>query len=190
MLARASRCRYRDLSSLFNACRGRESDAAASDLQEVKITGSRITRRDTETTSPLITVERDVLEKSSYISIEQTLNEQPAFMAGGALAGGNAVTSLSAAGDVAGGSGSGNMFDTARPIDNARLGTYTPGAATVNLRGLGPNRSLTLIDGRRAISSNASGAIDLNTIPQIAISTSKSSLAAHRPCTAPTRSRA
>ncbi len=31
------------------------------------------------------------------------------------------------------------------------------------------NRSLTLIDGRRAVPSNASGAIDLNTIPQIAI---------------------
>jgi iron complex outermembrane receptor protein len=138
-------------------------------LQEVQITGSRIVRRDTETTSPLITVEREVLEKSSYISIEQTLNELPEFMAGGALAGATAVTSLSAAGDVAGGQGSGNMFDTARPIDNARLGTYTPGAATVNLRGLGPNRSLTLVDGRRAISSNASGAIDLNTIPQIAI---------------------
>jgi iron complex outermembrane receptor protein len=139
-------------------------------LQEVQITGSRIVRRDTETTSPLITVDREVLEKSSYISMEQALNELPEFMAGGALAGATAVTSLSAAGDVAGGQGTGNMFDSARPVDNARLGTYTPGAATVNLRGLGPNRSLTLIDGRRAISSNASGAIDLNTIPQIAIS--------------------
>ena len=138
-------------------------------LQEVSVTGSRIVRRDTETTSPLVTVEREILEKSSYISIEQALNELPEFMAGGPLAGGTAVTSLSAAGDVAGGSGSGNMFDTARPIDNARLGTYTPGAATINLRGLGPNRALTLVDGRRAIASNASGAVDLNTIPQIVI---------------------
>jgi iron complex outermembrane recepter protein len=138
-------------------------------LQEVQITGSRIVRRDMETTSPLITVEREILQKNSYISIEQALNELPEFMAGGALMGGNSVTSLSAAGDVAGGSGSGNMFDTARPVDNARLGTYTPGAATLNLRGLGTNRSLTLVDGRRAVSSNASGAVDLNTIPQIVI---------------------
>jgi iron complex outermembrane receptor protein len=147
-----------------------DSTAPAADgLQEVQITGSRIVRRDMETTSPLITVEREVLQKNSYISIEQALNELPEFMAGGALMGGNAVTSLSAAGDVAGGSGTGNMFDTARPVDNARLGTYTPGAATLNLRGLGTNRSLTLIDGRRAVSSNASGAVDLNTIPQIVI---------------------
>ena len=126
-------------------------------------------RRDTETTSPLVTVEREILEKSSYISIEQALNELPEFMAGGPLAQGSAVTSLSAAGDVAGGSGTGNMFDTARPVDNARLGTYTPGAATINLRGLGPNRALTLIDGRRGVASNASGALDLNTVPQIVI---------------------
>src|SRR5262249_52032592 len=43
------------------------------------------------------------------------------------------------------------------------------GAATINLRGLGPSRALTLVDGRRAIAGNASGTIDLNIIPQIAI---------------------
>jgi iron complex outermembrane recepter protein len=145
--------------------------APASDdvLDEVTVTGSRIVRRDTESTSPLITVDKEVLEKSAYISIEQSLNEMPQFMAGGALFGAGAVTGLTAAGDVAGGAGTGNMFDTARPVDNARVGQYTPGAATLNLRGLGPNRQLTLIDGRRAISSNASGTVDLNTIPQIAI---------------------
>ncbi len=133
------------------------------------VTGSRITRRDTETTSPLITVDKEVLEKSSYVSIEQTLNQLPEFMAGGALLSSGAVTGLTAAGDVAGGAGTGNMFDTARGVDNARVGQFTPGAATVNLRGLGPNRSLTLIDSRRGVPTNASGAIDLNTVPQIAI---------------------
>ena len=138
-------------------------------LEEVTVTGSRIVRRDTESTSPLITVDKEVLEKSAYISVEQSLNELPQFMAGGALFGAGAVTGLTAAGDVAGSAGTGNMFDTARPVDNARVGQFTPGAATLNLRGLGPNRQLTLIDGRRAVPTNASGAIDLNTIPQIAI---------------------
>lgn len=138
-------------------------------IEEVQITGSRIVRRDTETTSPLITVDKETLEKSAYISIEQALNEMPEFMAGGALFSGLAVTSLTEAGNVAGGSGSGNMFDTARGIDNARMGTFTPGQATVNLRGLGPNRSLTLIDGRRGIAANASGTLDLNSVPQIAL---------------------
>ena len=43
-------------------------EAKDSQLEEITVTGSRITRRDTETTSPLITVEKEVLEKSSYIS--------------------------------------------------------------------------------------------------------------------------
>ncbi len=147
-----------------------EPAAADSDkLEEVQITGSRIVRRDNEATSPLVTVDKEVLEKSSYISIEQSLNELPQFMAGGALNGAGAVTGLTAAGDVMGGAGTGNMFDTARGVDNARAGQFTPGAATVNLRGLGPNRNIVLIDGRRGVPTNASGAIDLNTVPQIAI---------------------
>jgi iron complex outermembrane recepter protein len=40
-----------------------------SQLEEITVTGSRITRRDTESTSPLVTVEKEVLEKSSYISV-------------------------------------------------------------------------------------------------------------------------
>ncbi|MCL1581246.1 TonB-dependent receptor [Xanthomonas nasturtii] len=41
------------------------------------------------------------------------------------------------------------------------------GAATVDLRGLGVNRSLVLVDGRRWIGtvSNANGAVDINSIP-------------------------
>ena len=45
----------------------------------------------------------------------------------------------------------------------------TPGAATLNLRGLGPNRNLVLIDGRRAQPANATLAVDINTIPSAAI---------------------
>ena len=45
------------------------------------------------------------------------------------------------------------------------------GAATVDLRGLGVNRSLVLVDGRRWIGtvSNANGAVDVNSIPMAAI---------------------
>lgn len=39
------------------------------------------------------------------------------------------------------------------------------GQANVNLRGLGTNRTLVLLDGTRLVPSNASGAVDLNTIP-------------------------
>ncbi len=117
------------IASSFAVTANAADPAAGSELQEVTVTGSRIVRRDTESTSPLMTVDKEVLEKSAFISIEQSLNELPQFMAGGALFGAGAVTGLTAAGDVAGSAGTGNMFDTARPVDNARVGQYTPGAA-------------------------------------------------------------
>src|SRR5690606_33437515 len=44
-----------------------------------------------------------------------------------------------------------------------------PGAATVNLRGLGLNRTLVLMDGRRVQPVNGLLVVDLNTIPSAAI---------------------
>ena len=39
------------------------------------------------------------------------------------------------------------------------------GTATVNLRGLGSNRTLVLVDGQRYVSANGDGVVDLNSIP-------------------------
>ena len=62
------------------------------------------------------------------------------------------------------------MFNMSLLPDNAgALGIVVPGAANVNLRGLGSNRSLVLIDGHRSMPSNASMTVDMNTIPTIAI---------------------
>src|SRR5262249_47298152 len=43
------------------------------------------------------------------------------------------------------------------------------GQANVSLRGLGTTRTLVLIDGRRMQPSNASGVVDLNTVPDALI---------------------
>ncbi len=45
----------------------------------------------------------------------------------------------------------------------------TAGRATLNLRNLGAKRNLVILDGRRLISSGTDGAIDINTIPSMAI---------------------
>ncbi|HYD83735.1 MAG TPA: TonB-dependent receptor, partial [Opitutus sp.] len=45
----------------------------------------------------------------------------------------------------------------------------TPGIATLNLRGLGSNRNLVLVDGRRAQPANALLVVNVNTIPSAAI---------------------
>ena len=47
--------------------------------------------------------------------------------------------------------------------------TNTPGASTLSLRGLGANRNLVLIDGRRGMPVNALGAISINSIPSAAV---------------------
>src|SRR5690349_16067776 len=60
------------------------TDAQVTELEEVQVTGSRIVRRDTQSNSPLVTIERERLDDNAYISIEQALNELPEFMAGGA----------------------------------------------------------------------------------------------------------
>ncbi|MEP7243770.1 MAG: TonB-dependent receptor, partial [Gammaproteobacteria bacterium] len=59
----------------------------------------------------------------------------------------------------------GNQF-----VSGAQAGAaQTPGAATLNLRGLGANRNLVLVDGRRWQPANALLVVDVNTIPTAAI---------------------
>ncbi len=122
-----------------------------SQLAEITVTGSRILRRDLDAPTPVVTVESEAFKNSAYTSVEQVLNELPQFVAGGI------------SGGTAGLSGEFNNADVQPSATNS------PGAATVNLRGLGCNRSLTLIDGRRGQPSNASLCTDLNTIPSSAI---------------------
>jgi iron complex outermembrane receptor protein len=146
------------------------AEAEAQGVEEVVVTGSRIVRRDLETNSPLLTIDRELLENSAFISVEQALNELPQFMVGGVGMGAGAVTSLQGANGLDGGRGTGDMFNMSLLPDNAgMIGVVVPGAANVNLRGLGANRALTLIDGHRAMPVNASMTVDLNTIPSIAI---------------------
>ncbi|MEN9705018.1 MAG: hypothetical protein RLZZ393_897, partial [Pseudomonadota bacterium] len=115
---------------------------AADDLEEVAITGSRIQRtRDLEAPSPIVTVSTEALTNSSTVAIESVLQQLPQFVPGG------------------------NQF-----VSGAQAGAaQTPGIATLNLRGLGSNRNLVLVDGRRPQPANATLAVDINTIPQAAI---------------------
>lgn len=144
--------------------------AEEDELEEVVVTGSRIVRRDLETNSPLLTIDAQQFQDNAFISVEEALNDLPQFMAGGVGMSANAVTSLQGANGLEGGLGSGDAFNSTLLPNNAQaLGVVVPGAANVNLRGLGANRSLTLIDGHRAMPLNASMIVDLNTIPSIAI---------------------
>ena len=114
-------------------------------LEEVTITGSRIVRRDFTSQSPIVTIDTETFENRVNIGIEAALNQLPQFTVAGTQ------SQLSAAGT---------------PFPQA---SAAPGAATINLRGLGINRSLVLVDGRRVQPVNGLLVVDLNTIPSAAI---------------------
>jgi iron complex outermembrane recepter protein len=118
---------------------------AASDqtpLTEVTVTGSRIARsRDMEAPSPITTVGAEALQHSGSTGVEAVLNQMPQF-----------VPSQSQF----------TSGDQSSP-------TSSPGQALVNLRGLGTNRNLVLVNGRRPQPGGGSLAVDLNTIPTLAI---------------------
>ena len=116
-----------------------EGDTSSTDASpaenQIIVTGSRIARRDYTATSPIVTVDSELLEESSAVNIEANLNKLPQFAP--------ALT----------------QFDTQGLQANANV---TIGVATISLRQLGSNRNLVLVDGRRPTPINGSGVVDAN----------------------------
>jgi len=142
------RPRFAALASTISAVlgTGHADTAAAQDapegvIEEVRVTGSRIVRRDFEAASPIMTLDTQRFESSSTLSMESVLNQMPQFVPAGTQF-------------VSGTQGS---------------PTVSLGIASVNLRGIGTNRTLVLVDGRRPQPANAALVVDVNTIPAAAI---------------------
>jgi len=109
-------------------------------VQRVEITGSSIKRVDAETALPVQTVTRDQIEKLGVTNTEQLLQ--------------NISANSSAGGTTS--------------MQNAGQSTY--GEATASLRGLGSQRTLVLVNGRRIANYATDGtAVDINSIPLSAI---------------------
>ncbi|WP_238560137.1 TonB-dependent receptor domain-containing protein [Sphingomonas sp. Mn802worker] len=66
-----------------------------------------------------------------------------------------------------------NQIPSFRPIASPAANSFRVsgniGARTLDLRGLGPTRTLTLVDGRRFVASSDNGTVDLNSIPSILV---------------------
>ncbi len=141
-----NRVRVTALASAISAILGAGATQPAhsqESLEEVVVTGSRIVRRDLEASSPLMTIDTARLDQSSTISVETILNQMPQFTP--------AQSQFSAVGEI------------------QTSPTVSLGIGTGNLRGVGTNRTLVLVDGRRGQPVNASLVVDLNTIPTAAI---------------------
>ena len=122
-------------------------EGEAVELEAIQTTGSRIRRVYTEGSSPVYTLTREDLERTGETNIADILQQL--------TTGGSALNSRL--------NSSGNF---GFPPSGAGVGA---GAATVNLRHLGAQRTLVLVNGLRWINeSSASGVssiVDLNTIP-------------------------
>ena len=119
-----------------------QDEAVQGPEETVLVTGSRIPRRDFSANAPIMTVDEQLFDDTSLIGVETILNQMPQFVP--------AVT----------------QFTT---NDVAQTATNTVGVSTVSLRGLGPNRNLVLINGRRAMPVDPTMIIDTNSIPSSAI---------------------
>jgi iron complex outermembrane receptor protein len=134
-----------------------EGDAASESATSnaIIVTGSRIARKDYSANSPTITVDETFLKQSSTGAIEEQLNRLPQFVVA------QSSTTLN------GVAGTGGPVAAGTSIQPSA--TSTPGASTVSLRGVGANRTLVLIDGRRGTPGNANGTVDVSTIPSAAL---------------------
>ncbi|GAA0361028.1 TonB-dependent receptor [Bowmanella denitrificans] len=113
-------------------------------LEKIQVTGSRIKRTDMEGPSPVQSIDRVDIERTGFQNLQQLLERLPVNGAG--------------------------TFSTR---NNSQDSTAN-GAAAVSLRGLGPDATLVLINGRRVgVSAFAEGVtnsfVDINSIPVSAI---------------------
>ena len=103
------------------------------ELEEITVTGSRILRRDYEASSPIVTINADSFNQVSNIGVESALNQLPQFVPGG------------------------TQFNSS--IQNSA--TSTPGAATLNLRGLGEQQKRKAESRKRVVRRHDQGPLRL-----------------------------
>jgi iron complex outermembrane recepter protein len=107
-------------------------------VEKILVTGSRIQRAGFETATPVNVLGKDVIDESGFSNVYDILKSVPSI-----------------------GVGLGSANGSPSAVSNPEAG-----ASFVNLRGLGTDRSLVLIDGRRRVSgSSSSSAVDLSMIP-------------------------
>ena len=111
---------------------------AREELEQIIVTGSRIQSSSTDAPQPITSISAEDFLDSGALTASEALNQLPQL--GDALEGGSSINTLNSG--------------------------FNTGTQTVNLRNLGANRTLVLVNGRRHIGGNVgTSAVDLNSIP-------------------------
>jgi outer membrane receptor protein involved in Fe transport len=110
----------------------------AAAVEEVVVTGSRITTTGYRQPTPVTVVGEAQIQRDAKVSIGDVIRELPA---------------VGASSSPNNGGGAGNIVAAITGVD------------TINLRQLGITRTLVLFDSQRVVQSNITGGVDLGTIP-------------------------
>jgi outer membrane receptor protein involved in Fe transport len=110
-------------------------------VEEIVVTGTRVVRDGYEAPTPVTVVGVEQLQHQASSNIIDVVASMPAF------------------------SGSLTPTTTTQSVSNGQSGL-----SALNLRNLGGNRTLVLVDGQRSVGSTITGLVDINTIPQQLIS--------------------
>lgn len=121
-----------------------DAGVAEAENQAIVITGSRIVRNGYQAPTPVTVVSTDELALGSPTNIADGLKQLPQFNGG--------------YGQTGGSSPSDSLWLT--NINPPSTGNY------MDLRGLGPQRMLILLDGRRIPPTSFAGTVDTNVLPQ------------------------
>jgi outer membrane receptor protein involved in Fe transport len=122
---------------------------AAADAQqdetsgEIVITGSRLRSTNLSSPQPVLGIGADQIQASGAVTASDVLNEMPQL---------------------------GNAFGASNQDISVANRGFNVGTELINLRGLGAQRTLVLVDGRRHVASDpGTSAVDLNAIPSAMI---------------------
>ncbi|MHB1273967.1 MAG: TonB-dependent receptor plug domain-containing protein [Rhodanobacter sp.] len=119
---------------------------AATNLQTVTVTGTRI--RGGTTPSPVITIGSEQIQEEGFTDLGEVIRSVPQNFSGGQNPGVAAGANMGAAG-----------------LANQNI----TGGSSLNLRGLGPDATLTLLNGRRLSYGGFVQAVDISAIPVEAV---------------------
>jgi iron complex outermembrane receptor protein len=106
-------------------------------IQEVRVTGTRlVVPPGFQSPTPMTVVDEAELEARMPTSLSDSLNQLPVFR------------------------------DSFTPSSNGISTVGAVGQSFLNLRGLGPARTLVLLDGRRVVPSTSAGTVDVSILPE------------------------
>lgn len=115
-----------------------ETAADEGALQEITVTGSRVARSGMSAPTPVTVMDSEAMNSLNPGQLIESLDQLPQF------------------------------FNNTRP-DGPAAGAYSSGSAGqsfLNMRGMGANRTLVLLDGRRMVPTSKLGSVDINLIPE------------------------